>query len=1027
MSEAYFDDDLPLGSSLDSAMSAASSGASSYDDEYEFPEDDFHRDYMNSLADHDVRPPTEAESHNPPSMRSSRSRGSRGRGSRGGASVKASSTNGKSTTPKWRSGQIPPAPVFDGDIESDPYCYRHYKKKLERWVLITREFLPPNEQALRAREQLRGEAELEFAEVGDERFNCPEGIAHLLSDLQESFGEKELFRQGGAIREFESIGRLQGETITSFVRRFRLLERKLRDHKVATYPEEARVVKLLDGLRLDERSTSALLLAAGNKYNMASILDAIKIQYPAGMSVTGIPLRPSALKKNNSKAKHRRAWHTQAASASSESAPTFLNYQDENSTIPEEDAVEEWIEDGVVPTGDVQGDDVVYNEEDYEAEIHDAVEGEWHDDEFTEAVEALTVTSKRLADITKARGFYQAKDKKGKGGQKSSPKGKGKGKSSSFRSSSAPSKSFGKGKRPQSKGKGFGKPSPTPTRANFDLQQKRLEESLCLGCGSADHFIRDCPQSSTYSAQLTTAGIVLDAQGIPVEHSAWVTSFQQPEQKEVIQLPALINGAPCPLTSPTLWDYFKESTEVITRNPKALVQYADTDAALMIADTGCQRQVAGKSWHAQRQQEIQPLVALEFGESCTFSFGPNAGEPSSRRLAYPAGIAGVAVMCGVSEVSANAPALFSRPAFEALGAVPDITKGIMYFRALRKHTTLYLSRCGHLAIRVDEWPDEVFDWPMHFEGEKVPDVWLPDSFPFRIKPLNQAKEPARAPPHANVSSNMAAKLAPDDGELFQGAPRCVQGSGVLRSGEHEASDEGPHAAAAFSSSNSHNNVEGVLGTAASDSSSHSEVPSSTRKLPAFLGTSFLRGIGLQAQHMRPVRPTLASARGRRSQDHHTQGRAKRQDTVGSAEHQGQSQNQGGIGRILGWLTAAIGTLAIAANATAVSHEQSSTTVANPEVSAYSIPYDLAESSGSQMGLRERGQPLFEHAERGHHDQVLSSTSTAGSSGRVLSPGPLQEEYGQESGEEGYGGDAWASARVPSDQELMEMEEMEYDG
>ena len=74
--------------------------------------------------------------------------------------------------------------------------------------MITAEFLPKNEQALRGREQLRGEAELEIA---DEKYNKEDGTQQLLNDLEESFGEKPLFRQGGVIREYESIGRLQGE------------------------------------------------------------------------------------------------------------------------------------------------------------------------------------------------------------------------------------------------------------------------------------------------------------------------------------------------------------------------------------------------------------------------------------------------------------------------------------------------------------------------------------------------------------------------------------------------------------------------------------------------------------------------------------------------------------------------------------------------------------------------------------------------------------------------------------------------
>ena len=63
-----------------------------------------------------------------------------------------------------------------------------------RWVRITREYLPANEQALRAREQLQGEAEIELEETPDEKYDCDEGISLLLADLEHSFGERELFR-----------------------------------------------------------------------------------------------------------------------------------------------------------------------------------------------------------------------------------------------------------------------------------------------------------------------------------------------------------------------------------------------------------------------------------------------------------------------------------------------------------------------------------------------------------------------------------------------------------------------------------------------------------------------------------------------------------------------------------------------------------------------------------------------------------------------------------------------------------------
>ena len=176
-----FDEDLPL---LGSAQ-AASDGAS-YDDDEDAAEryDLFSDDDGGSVSQQ--QPPLDdparsSNDHQSPSrsshanshggLGSRRSRGSRGKGSRGGASGGNSSAK-----PKWRSGQVPPAPTFDGDIDKEPYCLRHYKKKLSRWVMITKEFLPANEQALRAREQMKGEAELELAEIEDQRYDHQDGI-----------------------------------------------------------------------------------------------------------------------------------------------------------------------------------------------------------------------------------------------------------------------------------------------------------------------------------------------------------------------------------------------------------------------------------------------------------------------------------------------------------------------------------------------------------------------------------------------------------------------------------------------------------------------------------------------------------------------------------------------------------------------------------------------------------------------------------------------------------------------------------
>jgi len=72
---------------------------------------------------------------------------------------------------------------------------------------------------------MKGSAALEFEEVDDDRYDVENGIEVLLADLEKNFGEKEIFRRGGVIREYETLTRVQGESITAFIRRFRLVER----------------------------------------------------------------------------------------------------------------------------------------------------------------------------------------------------------------------------------------------------------------------------------------------------------------------------------------------------------------------------------------------------------------------------------------------------------------------------------------------------------------------------------------------------------------------------------------------------------------------------------------------------------------------------------------------------------------------------------------------------------------------------------------------------------------------------------
>ena len=906
-----------------------------------------------------------------------------------------------------------------------------------RWVNITKEFLPANEQALRAVDALTGDAALELEEVEDSRYDQEQGIQTLLADLEISFGEKELFRKGGRIREFESLVRVQGESVNAFVRRFRLMERKLKDAQLPQYPEETRAVKLLDGLKLEERATAQLLLAAGNKYNFQALLDAIKIQYPPGLTLTGLarhqstapqPVRRGRGGHPKGRGRLQMKWKTWNTAVD--------EFQDEPTQEPEPDH-EAFI-------NDIQDFDIEPNDDTFDYQFDEEEEADWADAEPGEdgneadAInaneaddhQAYTATSKKLATSVQARGYYtNATMTKGKGKSSSSHSGgkgkeKGDGKKGSSFSSSSFSNPKGRGKGSGSKGsKGKGKGSAT--------HKHRLQSSLCLGCGSSEHWLRECPHVSAHQAHLCASmapsmdesgnviwmtqhdelqtteaatqtdppmsrGLLTAAMSVPVisqpprsssggyhtpnptdytscespctsprppsslgdlnpddwedmlEENHWIrelaadcrrelASLNQQERgedprtskatvsqetqdcrtaqpsvgtgqyrgadprtakvsrnkvgpkqewagdprtprsgAETQELPKVGLGEPRTLVgldylapeapvaasssagppngrmallaatsfddtiSPRrdsaiekmqkqqrsksadplprhTWTWmvsFSDEVEHITFDAEAsageteelkgnhvhgqrpnrkararadpmykmpplsssLVLHCQ-EPNLAIVDTGCQRQVAGADWHQHHAQTNQ-LPRLFFEEKAQFRFGPSAAIKSTGRYAYACGVGHQFVVLFFSHVDVEAPALLSRQTMTTLDAFPDITAGRMVYRALGTSSPLYLSSCGHLAVRLDEWPSELPVWPcqLPFTQHQLPDVWAPTASPVKAQVLPSARHPAVRPPlHGSegTSTEMAAQLA-----ILHGEPPEVCGERV---------------------------------------------------------------------------------------------------------------------------------------------------------------------------------------------------------------------------------------------------------
>ena len=286
------------------------------------------------------------------------------------------------------------------------------------------------------------------------------------------------------------------------------------------------------------------------------------------------------------------------------------------------------------------------------------------------------------------------------------------------------------------------------------------------------------------------------------------------------------------------------------------------DASFLIADTGCQRQVAGTSWHEQKQSELQPHLRMSYPEVCKFSFGPRPGTPSLGRHVYPAGIAGECVALAVSEVSAAAPGLLSRVALQTLGAVPDLLEGKVHFRALNnKSTRLYLSPCGHLALKIDQWP-ATLTWPprdMPSLSTGPADAWHPNAFaPEQFALETLSNKSVRAPPNASqvLTSSMASEVANADGAPVRAHPLCELHDSLLLLGHAAPPAEGRHPPALLLSELGSHDAEHASCDGRARGTGAQQVRAESGVLQTSLGSQSISRGGPQAKHLRPVRQSL---------------------------------------------------------------------------------------------------------------------------------------------------------------------------
>lgn len=305
------------------------------------------------------------------------------------------------------------------------------------------------------------------------------------------------------------------------------------------------------------------------------------------------------------------------------------------------------------------------------------------------------------------------------------------------------------------------------------------------------------------------------------------------------------------------------------RAPPLLMQYTQ-EPCLVIVDTGCQRQVAGKMWHNAHSKQIS-LPRLHFAERCQFRFGPSASSTSLDRFGYPVGIGEHFAVMFFSCVDADAPALMSRQTLTTLDAIPDISAGKMHYRALQATSPLYLSSCGHLAVRLDEWPSVMPDWPCELpvNHANLPDIWAPTAHAVQAQALPAARHPAVHPP-GNVQSTpaeMAEALATDSREPFRLDQERVPLSAPLCGDQSSQPPSRQDPSRFHDSQHSHNGADydGCHDSAVIPEPDR--VCQETGTMRTSTGVSHLRGGRLLDQDLRPVRVGQFFIKGNFGQSH----------------------------------------------------------------------------------------------------------------------------------------------------------------
>ncbi|CAE7744915.1 RE1 [Symbiodinium sp. KB8] len=348
-------------------------------------------------------------------------------------------------------GNLPTAPVFDGDKKKDPKCFRKYVLKVDSYVEIAKNIIDENEIGLRLHAALDGDAADYLEDIPAKTFGTKEGWKVLLRVLKEKFDERRMHKVGSAMKGFFRLD-VAGKNMT-MVEVADAMDKAARRCKEAglVIPDEVMVYFLFEHTNSSLERQANVLLRTSGEYSWKKVKQAIELLYPTVQVRSG-------------RDQGREGYRDQRAGGRARGAHETRWEYDPEWRLPASGATEEQVANWLLdhdPAEMIAEQDMDELPEDLARNLHSVMA-------------THRENRQKLARAVQARGFYVSGGKGKKGSKGGGGKGTGKG-----------------------KGKGGGKSSKGGGKARGGMSLDELKAvTVCGDCGQKGHWRGDAACSA---------------------------------------------------------------------------------------------------------------------------------------------------------------------------------------------------------------------------------------------------------------------------------------------------------------------------------------------------------------------------------------------------------------------------------------------------------------------------------------------------------------------------------------------------